>query len=292
MKTSLIISISIVAAVIVITAGIIPYLFHDFKLTVTRSDFIIDGLKIISQDQKPIEELGISDAFVKADSAFEKNKETGRNCFDYAFYSRNICKSETNIKAFRAYEMLEKLPFKDNTWQFFYLSADDKTVAKEYVVYLNSINWNNYVAFGLIISVTSLTLFGWILVRFEKSLTRVQNQAARLIVTSFLDLIMKLNLKSKSKYMIPIILVGFSLILISYTNYTFVLGENFTACYSVFLFGPGLLVLSFGIIFILTKVKIAILTCLPAAVTIYLSALVITMFTGLPVFPNCGPIYS
>jgi len=292
LKTSLAISLSITSAVIIIAAGIIPYFFHDFKLTIVRSDFIINGLKIISQDEKVLDELGISGAIIEADKAFERNKETGRPCFDYYFYSRNLCQSEINVKAFHAYKILQKLPFKDNTLQFFYQSADDQTVAKKYVVYLNSFNWNDYVAFGLIISVTAMMLLALILARFGKSIVRVQNNTARLIAASFLELglLLKLN-SSKSKYTIPISLAGFSIMMVSYTNYMFVLGENFTACYAVFLFFPGLVLFSFGIVATITEKKIALLACVSAIVIIPVILFVIALFTGLSVFPNCGPTY-
>ena len=291
MKTSLALSLSITAAVIIIAAGFIPYLFHDFKLIVVRSDFIIDGLQVIPQDEKILEELGISGAVIEAYKAFQRNKETGRPCFDYYFYSRNLCQSKTDVKAFHAYKILEKLPFKDNTWQFFYQSADDQTVAKKYVVYLNSFNWNDYAAFGLIISVTAMMLLVLILFRFEKSMTGVQNHTARLVAASFLELaeLLKLN-SSKLKYTIPITLAGFSIMMVSYTNYMFVLGENFTACYAVFLFFPGLVLFSFGVVLTITEKKIALLACVPASAVTYMILFVMALFTGLSVFPNCGPI--
>jgi len=98
---------------------------------------------------------------------------------------------------------------------------------------------------------------------------------------------MVMQLRSdKSKYVITSILLGCSLLLISYTNIVIVVEENRSTDYTMYTFWPSLSLLAFGVGIIFTEKKTAIMLALAAPVIISFFMMVFMFATGIPVFPH------
>jgi len=157
---------------------IMPFLFHDFILTVERTSYPVQNDPYFSQilpGNKVIRDLGIEDFFTEADANYDNNLKTGRECADFSLpYYRNFCESSSEIKAYKATQILLRFTFNHQTPEFHSAVMGDAD-GKTYVVYLQSINWKEYLISGSIISIVSVLISVWVFIRHEKRLTRLQN---------------------------------------------------------------------------------------------------------------------
>lgn len=163
---------------------ITPYFFHDFKLTIDRVGYMERENRNFSTteyDEKIVERLGLAIPLNKIDGAYE----TSKFCTDPPDYYMTGCRIELDVKAYEAYRMVDELDFYSFPRSLGHYAVAMEGIGKLYFVYLDSINWKEYMIVGAFLSITGVLFSVWVYVRYEKHLTNVQNHATGITLGIF-----------------------------------------------------------------------------------------------------------